>query len=412
MARVWRVRRVRFSSFPRCSLLILGFILSSGAKLTAEEITGIDPNGKTAKGAKIISGPWGDLQYFDVTLVAPKWMVETFELPSADTIWRFPGWNTEQLSTALAALPFTPEQFQWTNEPNRVLILEDEIRLHPTDSMIRGMSPDQRRAIHRVLSQYEENIYHFQPVSISADESRLWFRSTGLSDEIVDLIASLCFEDGGSFIFTDIEFVMKQLGSREAEYNFIRSLTRTHGLIARLRITEQSDLDSIAEYWLGYSKRKAISPILEAIAMTKGVDHLDILHLLPPTPRKLLNTFPDLTQSRSGKFPDSRWIAANFFRFDPSSRFLNADEVSREIDAMYRVVEDEPRFGDLVMLIREGSPEPVQLAVHIAGDIVYTKSGDGIFSPFILTKIPELLRTNAKGNQKILVKTFRHKMAE
>ena len=394
------------------SFLAGGFISPLGAKLSAEETAPTVAGGEVANVARVVSGPWGDLQCFETNLVAPRWMVETFELPSATTIWRFPGWSVEQLSATLSAMPFTAEQFQWTREPNRGLILDDEIRLHPPDEFLIGMNGDQRRAIHRILSRYEENEFHFRPVSINAAEAKSWFRSAGLSGNVADLIESLCYENSGDSVFTEIEFVLKQLGSRESEYRFIRALTRTRCLIARLCITEQTDLNAVAEYWQGHGKHKVITPILEAVNLTKGVDHLDILHLLPPTPRKLLNTFPDLTQARTGKFPDGRWIAANFFRFEPSDRFHDSAEVSREIETMYRAVEGEPKFGDLMMVLREGSAEPILLAIHIAGDIVYAKSGGGIFSPFILTTIPELLRAKAKGEQKVFVKTLRHRMAE
>jgi hypothetical protein len=105
-------------------------------------------------------------------------------------------------------------------------------------------------------------------------------------------------------------------------------------------------------------------------------------------------------------------MAANFFRFDPSDRFLDVSEVSRYVDTMYEAAEGDPKFGDLLLLFREGSLEPIHAAVYIAGDIVYTKSGEGIFSPFVLMEMSDFLSVDARDDPKVSLSRFRPKSTD
>ena len=130
--------------------------------------------------------------------------------------------------------------------------------------------------------------------------------------------------------------------------------------------------------------------------MTKGVDYLDIAHLLPPIPRMLLNTFPDPTLLRADKSPDCTWTAVHFFRSGPSDRLMDFGEAVQEIEAIYEPATDDARFGDLLTFVKGEDERPIHVAVYIAADIAFTKNGNGLFVPWVLMRISDIEKLYSK----------------
>ena len=202
-----------------------------------------------------LSGPWGELQSFETSLIAPQSLVDMFVRPTTETVWRFPGWTREQLDQALAEITFLPGQLDWIDEPDGIFKLKDEVRLYPTDEMITGMTARQRLKLHKLLARWPENRSHQQPQVVSEPgEAKKWFRDAGLPVHVADEIGDLCFQCDGEYLFAEVEFIMKRLDDEALQNRFLCALTRTPGLIVRLKVTEDTDLSSVAEVLAGLRK--------------------------------------------------------------------------------------------------------------------------------------------------------------
>ena len=367
---------------------------------------GIEPG--SLPRVKQVNGPWGQLEYYEIVLVAPHRLVELYNVPPANPQWRFPNWNRQQLMNALRAMKFGTKQIEWVNEPGRLEVLADEVRLNPPNEMIFGMSSDQRLAIHRVLRRWEVNKYHYSVFGLESDNPLQLFKGLGFSDATAMRMVSLCFVDGGTTLFAELEYMLGQLTEPEERHRLLRMLTRTPCLLVRLKLTKESDIDSIVGYWGGVDRRKAIPPLLESVMFTEGVDSLDIAHFLPPTPRKLLNTFPDPISLHDGKYPDCFWTALNFFRVEASDRLFDCQAAMREVNEDYEAASGEPEFGDLIVLLPSESRAPLHAAIYIAADIVFTKNGRGLYSPWVMMRKDDMIGLYAR-TQTIQVERFRQR---
>jgi hypothetical protein len=278
------------------------------------------------------------------------------------------------------------------DDPERVEESIDSVYLHPPDELLGAMTPRQRVALHRILRRSPENQFHHSPLVIPHPDAKTWLQSKGFPQDVAEQIAKLSYEFEGRKILTADQFALKQVESLQGRAKLYRLLCHEHGLIVRLRIRPDSDLRAIADYWRDGNKQETILPVLEAVARTQGVEYLDIAHLLPPTARKLLNTFPELRSMRAGNMPDCLWTAANFFRVEASDRMLNPVAAARELMSLYEPVDGERRFGDLIMLIPDENPIPVHAAIYIADDIVFTKNGYSMFKPWVLMRIDRMMQ--------------------
>jgi len=162
--------------------------------------------------------------------------------------------------------------------------------------------------------------------------------------------------------------------------------------VARLRIRPEHDLEAISDWWRAGPNRSRALPLLEAALATRGVETIDILHLLPPVPRRLLNTYALERDRHSASAPDCYWAAMNFFESTASSRYLD-EHLPRSyyFQEQFEKVSEPCRFGDVVMLFDREANRFVHAYVHIADDIVYTKNGSGRFFPYVLMRREDML---------------------
>src|SRR5207249_355553 len=103
--------------------------------------------------------------------------------------------------------------------------------------------------------------------------------------------------------------------------------------------------------------------------------------------------------------------AFNFFKDSPDPPTTDGGYWKRKMDADYYPVASDPRYGDIVMLVK-----PDQTIIHscvfLADDIVYTKNGANATVPWLLMTLPELLEaysTEVAENQALHVEYYRSK---
>ena len=134
-----------------------------------------------------------------------------------------------------------------------------------------------------------------------------------------------------------------------------------------------------------------------AVVKTEGVDELDVLHLLPPLPRKLLYTYPDIDLAMDGRFPDCHWTSLNFFNYTAQSFFLNEKLATTAILERFDKVEPPYHFGDILMFMTENK-EAVHSCTYIAADLVFTKNGRNIVIPWTLAHLKDIENLYAEAD--------------
>lgn len=351
-------------------------------------------------------GPWGDLEYYHTYLEAPDALIDLVPVPSQQTVWRFPGFAVDDVRNLFLDAGLNPDLLAELNERSVWHISADGVRVHPADRIIAEMPIGARLRIYQILRGFEENRYHRSPVIIESGDVSSWFADTGISPHAIEAINRLAYPIGASLAFSDLPYLLGLMSSEEEERKLIKATTRTRSLILRLRVHENTDFRSLQDYWTAGFKYKDILPLLESVQRTDGVERIDVAHLIPPLPRKLLYTFPSLSLGLSGRYPDSFWTALNFFEFWPQEKFLNSSEVEKEIRSRFSRVAPPFRYGDVLTLIDPVTRRVAHMCVYLADDIVYTKNGPGVLRPWIFMRMADLV-TRLETEQAPVVEGWR-----
>jgi len=336
-------------------------------------------------------GPWGNLEYYTVYLEATKAQLKSTELPTYDTEWNFVGYSDEQVSklfeTTDMAAPLRAElldQAKWRHHDKMVTVV-------PSNEVLLGLTPEARVAIYSVLTRWEEDTHHHEPVVIFAHSVREWLEHEDLPEEVVAAIEKTSYHRGKNLVFADTPLVLRMVDTEEERLKIRKALTRTPTLVVSLRVTPDTDVAAIADYWGGATGSKDMLPFLESIADSGITRSVDITHLLPPTARRLLYTFPNAESGRTGYYPDCHWTSLNFRIAEPLDRLADPTLATGYVLQNYTKVQGPYHYGDVIFLMDGPTGNAIHSCVYLADDLVFTKNGRSPTQPWVVMKLDDVV---------------------
>ena len=222
-------------------------------------------------------------------------------------------------------------------------------------------------------------------------EDRL--KDSGLSPSSIQLLKTLLYPQGDSLLlFADFEPALRRLPNDAERRLFMNAVSRKRAVLAGLRVTSESNMESIVDYWGAGGRKKDVGPLLHALRH-EGDSKINIVCLLPNFARERLYTYP-LTAGvdASGHKEDCFWSAMNFFNETPDNRVNDMSYLKQVLTTDYAAINQATQMGDLIFL---ATPKDavIHAAVYIADDIVFTKNGESYTQPWILMRMEDMLDT-------------------
>jgi len=355
-------------------------------------------------------GPWGRISYYYFYLEAPDYVVEKFPLPSTTTRWVFNVDEFDRAGTLLKKAGMSDEALERLLAPKRVVKDEHDAYIFPSSSDVQNLTPDGRSLIYTELARNPANVFQYSPVFFLTDSVEEWAQDSGLQPAVVSMISRLSYKAGNALVFSDIPLLLSQAESVSAARFIMRKLTRVRTLMAQLELGEKDSIPDLLNYWstgLGL-RQKELEPLMKAIVHTQGLSHLDMLHLVPPLPRKLLYTYPDVSYASEGRLPDCHWTSLNFYNLRPQSFLLDTRLATSLVKQDFDKVEPPYRYGDVLMFITPDG-RAIHSATYLADDILFTKNGSNLLTPWLLMRLPDLSKLYDIGPGKTHIVGFRHK---
>lgn len=336
---------------------------------------------------QIDSGPWGELQSWDIRLEQPLEYSSFEKTTSHDPVWNFGTLTPDDVRQVLlkAGLDSSSASALASTASNTSL----GTVIRPAKETVISLPSEVRSKLYRVLAGNPANRFQNAPYFISGGDVSTLFDDNHQSDsQAISLMKKLLYKRNGFTYFSDPEVVLSLMTTPEERANFIQSLTSQTAVMARLLVRPYTDIDKPLNYWCLSTTgvlMKDLRPLLEAEKRLPEGGSVSILYLLPPLARERLFTTPLPPEFGGAKMPDCHWTALNFFSANPDARMSDNDYASRRIAEDYYEVGTPGLTGDLVLLLNtEG--RVIHSAVYIADDIVFTKNGINYAQPWILVR--------------------------
>lgn len=337
-------------------------------------------------------GPWGKLRCFYFFLEAPKVMVDTFPLPNTRPRWSFPEAALPQLQQFFASAGLSGSFIQELLSPANLVKESGMVHVFPPLADLEAIQPEARSVIYKELAKYPINEFHVDPVLILTDTVEEWYATSRLRPELVAKIKQLSYHRGETIAFSDLSALLNYAQSDAEARQIFKAFTRTRAMMVKLELDRNTNLEELLGYWtLGQGvRRKDIEPLIQSILDTNGADRLDVVHVMPALPRKLLYTYPGMDLARHGLLPDCHWTSLNYFNYEPQEYLLDSRLATSSVLENFTPVEPPYRYGDILFFLDNDKGNAFHSCVYLADNIVYTKNGRNPLSPWILMTLDDV----------------------
>jgi hypothetical protein len=337
-------------------------------------------------------------------LEAPKSLIEGFPLPSPTPRWTLPSSVFSEVPALFARAGLSQTIIDQLLLPQNVIKRDGLVYILPPLPTLENLPPESRAIIYTEFSKYPENEYLVDPVLIIGTSVDEWYRRSKLRPEIIQKIKKMSYMRGETIAFSDIPALLNYASTDSEARAIFKACTRTRNLMIRLMLDKNANADEIIKYWsFGVGiRRKDLEPLVLSIMELEGVDDLGISHLLPALARKLLYTYPGLDMAKHGVMPDCHWTSLNFFNYEPHEYLLDARLATSQVLENFTPVNPPYQYADVLFFLDNTTGDAFHSCVHLADNIVYTKNGRNILSPWVIMKLEDVKKVYLyKGNGRI-----------
>lgn len=342
---------------------------------------------------KSAPGPWGRLEYFPIFMEAPLPLVEKFPIPNTRPRWAFPASFVPQLAGFFGKAGLDPTFISALLAKDSMVVDTEMAYVFPPLGMLEAMTSLQRTAVYSELRKYPANEFHVEPVLITSGNVDQWFSSSKLRPQIISKVKQYTYLRGDTLAFSDLPSVLNYAKGEDEARAMVKAFTRTRALMVKMLVENKSDIETIMNYWTtGLNlRRKDMQPLLESI-VDVGAEKIDVVHMLPPLPRKLLMTYPDPGMAKEGIYPDCHWTSLNFFNYNAQPYLLDSRLATTAVLERFNPVDAPFKFGDILFFLDSQRGDAFHSCVYIADDVVFTKNGRNVLSPWIFAKLEDVKR--------------------
>lgn len=333
-------------------------------------------------------GPWGVLRCAYIYLEAPKTLIDNFPLPNTQPRWAFPLASLEKLPEFFASAGVSQAMIDSLLDPKTVVKADGTAYLFPRVADLEALDTQTRAVVYTELAGHPENEFHADPVLIINGNVREWYRTSKLRPDLVAKIEKLSYKRGETTAFSDVQLLLGEAQGEAEARTIFKAMTRTRGLLVKIEADHDTNIEEVVNYWtLGIGlRRKDVEPLLQSIVDTDGIEALPLSHMLPALVRKLVYTYPSLDMARQGLLPDCHWTSLNFFNYDPHEYLLDSRLATSAVLERFEPVEPPYLYGDILFFLSKNTGDAYHSCVYLADNLVYTKNGRNLLSPWLVTK--------------------------
>ena len=390
------------------SLLVsFASVLARGTSAIAQNTAETKPRETFGRIYQCNAGPWGELRYYYLYLEPPDRVVDNIARPDPATKWCFPGGTDTKLRKLFTTAELPTALQDYLLSPDHRVVEDGVLTVFPPLPDVLAMTNHQRMTIYTELAKSELNLLYMFPSFIFDGDVDAWLAHAELRPELFDAVRKLTYPRGDALCFSDLAAILSMVESEQEAREFIKAMTRTRTLVLQLNLKNASAFDQVVRYWSADGRNEQVATLILPSAEAQGNESLDCVYLLPPLPRRLLNTFSTEELAIAGSSPDCNWTSFNFFSSAPLNIHTDERVLLLQLRQKYMKVKAPYRLGDVLMFELPGG-DSLHSCVYIADDIVYTKNGQNRWAPWILSKMKDVERRYA-FNKTVSIQGYRLK---
>jgi len=386
-------------SIPNLAIIVALFAATLGAGVwvgRASLKAGGFGGGEPVEGKVVLrAGPWGDLEYLPITIVAPKEILKVKDTENRPLRWYFEGTAPQELAQTLTAAGMTEEQRARLMSPSVMSSHAAGVTLDPVCETLTELDEPVLAALYGLLARSPMNAPGRWEVLARHLET---FGEYGVTPAATSQLRRLSVAHGRFLVNYAMPCVFRAIPDREQKAGMLQALTQQQSMLVRLNVTPRTDVEALMNYWGKAIWATNVKAILTSLRNRPDGGAVELTAILPPFPTGLLHTFPIPHNALNGPevIKNCSWTAFNFFRDEPDPEFAHAPYVVKKLGEDYVSVNSDPRYGDVAVFLN-AQQQMVHVAVYLADDVYFTKNGENPWHPWVFSTESEILEMFSFG---------------
>lgn len=335
---------------------------------------------------EVQSGPWGDMLVWDMQIHQPTEYEGFIKLSPQGPFWNFGQVGEERVKEIFTSSGCSAEESK-TLMASQVPQKDGSLVIQPPEPILISLSSDVRSRLYLELAKNRGNTFQANPVLIDPTKLAIQLRTIAPNPApIREMIQKLSYPRNGYTYFSDPEMIWRLMGGGDKEKETLFSfLTTMHAVMVYISVKPDSEIDMPILYWalpMPGVRVKDLYPLFESQKSLSKGGSIPITYLLPEPARNSLYTTALISQGGE-RSADCLSTALLFFSPEPDPRVSNPEFAFKFVREHYYEIARPSLAGDLVLLMNDQGIL-VHAAVHLAGDIVYSKNGMSTSQPWVL----------------------------
>ena len=335
-------------------------------------------------------GPWGELIVSNIYLEAPDSVIEVVGKPDPVPRWTFPRTSLSVVKETLLQAGVDAVLVNRLTSSPQMVVNQSDIIIYPKLEDLLQIKGVVRDKLYTEIAKYPQNDYYADPIFILSDDVDEWLKETSLNDKQKEIFKQLTWHRANALVFSNAGLLMSYATTSEEIKSTLKAITRCMSLVVSQKFPiKPSQRGIFLNYWFAGQPESPRMTFIKAISKEEDInDTVDVMHFLPVIMRERLYTFPSLRDGAKGRLPDCHWTSLNFFNLTPRDYYRNTSLAAVQLTQSYNPVSAPYQFGDILCYIDNG--EGLHTCVYIADNIVLTKNGENILSPWVMLTIEDV----------------------
>lgn len=386
------------SSLQKFPLILLSLLLFGEIDLVmAQNANGSGESrvvvpGQNRDATKTFSGPWGTISFREAIIEAPEWAISDGQWLAnwqEGTVWRFQG-NIPQFRQVLETARFSLSEIGVLTNPPTLRNFGTHLEIYPPENILLNIPRQSRGYLYSKLKTKGERDLYEVPIQLApGGVSRISNSKTSISPDIVDLITQLTYtRRTGILYISDLHYIAGKAKSDEERLRIAQFISREPTGTATLSLDiPQEERSNLLSYWSARGKNTTAETILSSSLENPEITSLDLSHILPSLPKRLLNTYASQHSSIGIRHPNCYATALSFFEDELSPQLV--ETLQPDISNRYSPATRPWEFGDLVVIL-SSSGQWLHTCNYIAGEILFTKNGKNPERPWVIQTMDDV----------------------
>lgn len=333
------------------------------------------------------SGPWGTIEYRWFTIDIPQEYASPENQDShanRRAEWVIPGAKTEEGAIRKIA------QFMSVHDSKDLRVQRNDRgkwTALPTDAFVKSLPPDVREKFYRFLESAAENLPQRNAYCYYTPHLNRLLATSTLTEHTKRLIREMSYRRGSVTLFADLITLMHLVEDERERNEAATILTGFASVMARVRLTPETDIKTFSEYWTPPNGRSDVASFVNSLRRRTDHTSIDIVHLMSPFIAQRMYRFPEmLLDGASGEKKNCFWTTVSFYRGPMGAKYGDPMQLMAYRDVHFHPIQ-QPRYGDMVLFNVDGNL--LHSGVYIADDLIFTQHGSDGKGPWILCTLAD-----------------------